>query len=493
MILAWLLLLTGLTISAVAIYYSVVGLTAIFAAAALPIIVMGTTLEVAKLVCASWLKANWERVPVLMKTYMTIAVAVLMLITSMGIFGFLSKAHMDQTLVSGDVQSKLAIYDQKIQTARENIEADRRQLKQMDEAVDQVMARSKDERGATNANNIRKSQQRDRAALAKSIEANQKLIATLNDEAAPIRAEIRKVEAEVGPIKYIAAFVYGDNPDANLLEKAVTWVIMIIVLVFDPLAVIMLLAAQMTFQWARERNEQESYPTIADLDRDVGEKPTKEELAEEVRVSPTKFVDHGEHPKDNYGYEDTETEKVPATEPVTATGGDITAPEEQQKQEDPVEQWNKMLAQAERAVATETVTEPVQDTEPLERPGDYLPESEDGSKKKELHDEGRTGAHPVKEPGVGYVQNEEQTNPTSIWSKINQRANIKPVDELYRLYNKNKFEDIVVDKNTDPEFYAFIEESKERPRFNNHSKEQLEYFVRRIYEFRENNSDNSAR
>ena len=388
MILAWLLLLTGLTISAVAIYYSVVGLTAIFAAAALPIIVMGTTLEVAKLVCASWLKANWERVPVLMKTYMTIAVAVLMLITSMGIFGFLSKAHMDQTLVSGDVQSKLAIYDQKIQTARENIEADRRQLKQMDEAVDQVMARSKDERGANNANNIRKSQQRDRAALAKSIEANQKLIATLNDEAAPIRAEIRKVEAEVGPIKYIAAFVYGDNPDANLLEKAVTWVIMIIVLVFDPLAVIMLLAAQMTFQWAHDRKEQSSYPTIADLDRDVGEKPTEEELKDdepikqEPFINTTKFVDHGEHPKDNYGYEDTETEKVPATEPVTATGGDITAPEEQQKQEDPVEQWNKMLAQAERAVATETVTQPVQDTEPLERPGDYLTESEDGSKKK---------------------------------------------------------------------------------------------------------------
>jgi hypothetical protein len=256
MILAWLLLLTGLIISAVAIYYSVIGLTAIFSAAVIPIIVMGSALEVGKLVCASWLKANWERAPAYMKYYMISAVAILMLITSMGIFGFLSKAHNDQNLVSGDVQSKIAIYDEKIKTAKENIEANRKQLKQMDEAVDQIMGRSTDEKGADKANAVRKSQQRDRVTLAKDIEANQKLIASLNDEAAPIRAEVRKVEAEVGPIKYIAAFIYGDNPDANILEKAVTWVIILIVIVFDPLAVIMLLAAQMTFGWLRQQKQQ---------------------------------------------------------------------------------------------------------------------------------------------------------------------------------------------------------------------------------------------
>jgi hypothetical protein len=90
MILAWLLLLTGLIISAVAIYYSVVGLTAIFSAAVIPIIIMGSALEIGKLVCASWLKENWERAPRFMKYYMISAVMVLMLITSMGIFGFLS-------------------------------------------------------------------------------------------------------------------------------------------------------------------------------------------------------------------------------------------------------------------------------------------------------------------------------------------------------------------------------------------------------------------
>ena len=252
MILAYLLLLTGLTISSVAIYYSVAGLTAIFSAAAVPIMVMGISLEIAKLVCATWIKAYWARVPRVMRTYMVVAIIVLMMITSLGIFGFLSKAHNDQNLVSGDVQSRIAIYDEKIATARSNIESDRKQLKQMDEAVDQVMARSTSETGADKAVAIRRSQARDRAQLSKDIETNQKAIAQLNDEAAPIRAEVRKVDAEVGPIKYIAAFIYGTTPDASMLEKAVTWVIIMIVVVFDPLAVIMLLASQMTFGWRRE-------------------------------------------------------------------------------------------------------------------------------------------------------------------------------------------------------------------------------------------------
>lgn len=303
---AWLTLLSGLSISAVAVWYSVAGLVSIFAASPIPIIVMGVTLEVSKLIATVWLKLNWERAPTFIKGYLLAAIAVLMVVTSMGIFGYLSKAHSDQTLVSGEVQSKLAIYDQKIQTAKENIEADRKQLKQMDEAVDQVMARSKDERGANNANNIRRSQQKDRTALAKNIEANQKLIVALNDEAAPIRAEIRKVEAEVGPIKYIAAFIYGDNPDANILEKAVTWVIIIIVSVFDPLAVILLLSSQYSFMWFRKQEEEDYllHDTVPHDSwvADVGEKPTaeelKEEVVEEVRQEP--FI--AEHHPDTHPY-----------------------------------------------------------------------------------------------------------------------------------------------------------------------------------------------
>jgi hypothetical protein len=346
MILAWLLLLTGLIISAVAIYYSVVGLTAIFSAAVIPIIIMGSALEVGKLVCASWLKENWERAPRFMKYYMISAVMVLMLITSMGIFGFLSKAHNDQNLVSGDVQSKIAIYDEKIKTAKENIEANRKQLKQMDEAVDQVMGRSQDEKGADKANNIRRSQQRDRSALAKDIEANQKLIATLNDQAAPIRAEVRKVEAEVGPIKYISKFIYGDHgADENSLERAVTWIIIMIVVVFDPLAVIMLLAAQMTFSWIRSQKKAEGDSLTTESGDNIVDETTVTEQ-EEIK-QPIKFVDAGEHPADTFDHEHTEKE-VPSETPLTALGGDITAPEPQPEHISELDKWNRMIAEAEQ-------------------------------------------------------------------------------------------------------------------------------------------------
>jgi hypothetical protein len=213
---------------------------------------MGTTLEISKLVAASWLKAYWDKIPVSMKIYMTMAVVVLMVITSMGIFGFLSKAHLDQNIVSGDVQGKIAIYDEKIKTERENIDAARTALSQMDAQVNERLSRSTDDRGAERAVQIRRQQQAERTRLQNDISRAQSVIAKLNEERAPIAAEVRKVEAEVGPIKYIAALIYGDNPDANLLEKAVTWVIIIIVSVFDPLAVIMLLAAQMSFAWRRE-------------------------------------------------------------------------------------------------------------------------------------------------------------------------------------------------------------------------------------------------
>ena len=286
MILAILLLLSGLSISVVAIYYSVMGLMAIFSAAAIPIAIMGVSLEIGKLVTASWVKAHWHRLPLLMRTYAIAAVTILMLITSLGIFGFLSKAHSDQTLVSGDVQAKIAIYDEKIKTARENIEADRKQLRQMDEAVDQIMARSDSEKGAEKAATIRRSQQRDRNLLVKDIETNQVIISQLNDQSAPVRAENRKVEAEVGPIKYIAAFVYGSNTDSSILERAVTWVIILIVIVFDPLAVVMLLAAQMTFAWIREDKKPREVPKL-----DSETFPTLDDAVDQAREQESQVTD----------------------------------------------------------------------------------------------------------------------------------------------------------------------------------------------------------
>ena len=263
---AYLALLSGLSISAVAVYYSVVGLTAIFAAAVIPIIIMGTTLEISKLVATVWLKQNWKTAPLLIKTYLFTAIVVLMIITSMGIFGFLSKAHSDQNLVSGDVLSKIAVYDEKIKTSKENIDANRKALKQLDEAVDQVMARSDSEKGADKAVAIRKAQTKERTRLQSEITSEQENITQLNEVRAPIAAEVRKVEAEVGPIKYIAAFFYGST-DQNILEKAVTWVIISLIVVFDPLAIILLLASQMSFQEFRDREGKKEQGGVI-LDKD---------------------------------------------------------------------------------------------------------------------------------------------------------------------------------------------------------------------------------
>ena len=381
---AYLALFSGLTISAVAIWYSVAGLVSIFAAAVIPIIVMGVVLEVSKLIATVWLKLNWSRAPIFIRLYLLGAIAVLMVITSMGIFGFLSKAHSDQSLVSGDVQSRIAIYDEKIKTARENIEANRKQLKQMDEAVDQVMGRSSDEKGADKAVSIRKAQSRDRGALAKDTEANQKLIATLNDEAAPIRAEVRKVEAEVGPIKYIAAFIYGDNPDANVLEKAVTWVIIIIVSVFDPLAVILLLASQYSFQWFRKARE----------DEDLVHNTVPLFVADEPPKEPMKFVDPGEHPDDHL-----EAEIVPVVEKTLAEQHPylnepfshfknltpvVYKPEPViEEKADPLDQWNKMIEAAEEEVAKEKSAEEILNEGLNESTYQLLPELQETLKKTE--------------------------------------------------------------------------------------------------------------
>jgi hypothetical protein len=252
MIFGFSILATAILLSCVAAYYSVAGLTAIFSAATIPVIIMGGSLELGKIVATVWLHNNWKRAGILFKAYLVPAVMFLMLLTSMGIFGYLSKAHSDQSLVSGDSIAKVAIYDEKIKISRDNIDANRKALKQMDEAVDQVMGRSQDEKGADKAVAIRRGQQKERARILVDIEAEQKKITSLNEERAPLAAEFRKVESEVGPIKYIAALVYGDNPDSNVLERAVRLVIIMIVLVFDPLALTLILAANKQFQWARE-------------------------------------------------------------------------------------------------------------------------------------------------------------------------------------------------------------------------------------------------
>ena len=275
MIYGYFTMLVALTISAIAEYYSIIGLTAIFSAAFWPIVIMGASLGVGKLTAAIWLKMNWERASWVYKFYLVPAVAVLMLLTSIGCFGYLSKAHSDQSLVSGDSMARVAIYDEKIKISKDNIDANRKVLKQYDEAVDQVMGRSTDEKGADKAVSIRRSQQKERARLQAEIETEQKKISQLNEDRAPLAAENRKIESEVGPIKYIAALIYGDNPDNTILEKAVRLVIIIIVLVFDPLALVLILAAQQSIRWAREDKR-------SPVDEQVAAVPAAPEVAEPI-------------------------------------------------------------------------------------------------------------------------------------------------------------------------------------------------------------------
>jgi hypothetical protein len=197
----------------------------------------------------------------MLKLYLVPAVIALALLTSMGIFGFLSKAHMEHGISTGDSQAKLSLYDEKIKTQRDNIELARKALTQMDNQVDQRLSRGDSENSAERAVQIRRQQAGERAKLQKDIGDAQKEIAKLNEERAPIAAENRKIEAEVGPIKYIAALIYGDNADNNMLESAVRWVIILLVIVFDPLAIALVLAANASKEWDKEEpiKEEPSY------------------------------------------------------------------------------------------------------------------------------------------------------------------------------------------------------------------------------------------
>ena len=245
-------LTVALALSAVAAYYSIIGLTAIFAGAVIPIVVMGIILEISKITTTVWLRTYWAKCSWVMKSYLVPSVIILALITSMGIFGFLSKSHLDQGIGTGDVAAKVALIDEKVKTQRENMKASREALAQMDSQVNNVMNKGDTEKSAERSVQIRRQQAKERAVLQKEIETATATIGKLNEERAPIASQLRKVEAEVGPIKYIAAMIYGDNPDQNILEKAVRWVIILLVLVFDPLAIALILAANQSKEWDEE-------------------------------------------------------------------------------------------------------------------------------------------------------------------------------------------------------------------------------------------------
>ena len=216
----FLTLLSALLLSGIAGYYSILGLAAIFTGAFWPIVFMGSVLELSKLVTTSWLYRNWETCPFLLKSYLTSAVVILMLITSMGIFGFLSKAHIDSTMDSG-----ANVVEIKILTQQEKITKER---------LEYLLARAKDPSTASNR-------------LDKQIQDTQKELTEINKKRLPLLKESNKLVAEVGPIKYVGDMVYGTDDD-HAIDKAVRLVIMLIMVVFDPLAVLLLIAANISMQ-----------------------------------------------------------------------------------------------------------------------------------------------------------------------------------------------------------------------------------------------------
>jgi len=390
MFMAILTLLTALSISAVAIYYSIAGLAAIFAAAAVPIMIMGTVLEVGKLVTASWLYQNWKAAGLAIKTYLSIAVVVLMLITSMGIFGFLSKAHVEQSSLGSTQQVKLDNINEKLirsenkitrwsdEIARlnsgQNVRVDILIDKQNEELA-VLYERIKEEKNTLRVqadkdieiqnNRLAQAKERKEADIAAAqerfkgsfskkkldtaiaeakanelavasaaqriiveiqnklqedltkvdekyssqiedinatitglrseanvktenidvrideleifIEKEQDALNQVNEDKIIIVMEQQKLEVEVGPLKYIAEFIYGQEADKNLLEEAVRWVIITIIFVFDPLAVCLLVAANMSFIRRFGRGFEKQYEYDPELIKAyTGEAPKKQ-------------------------------------------------------------------------------------------------------------------------------------------------------------------------------------------------------------------------
>ena len=251
MFLTLLTFISAISISIIAAGYSIVGLATLFAGAVVPIILMGSALEVGKLVAASWLYHNWNsNVPRLLKLYLFIAIIVLIFITSLGIFGFLSKAHLDQVKPTSSNNIKIELLNNQIKSQELIIERSQKTLTLLDKALEVYI----DKEYVTRGLKERKKQKPERDALTLAINEASDKIAELSDKKGSLKLEQDKIEAEVGPIKYVAELIYGENAK-DMFDHAVRVVILILIFVFDPLAVLLLIAANISLrQWRQKRN-----------------------------------------------------------------------------------------------------------------------------------------------------------------------------------------------------------------------------------------------
>jgi len=249
----YLTLFTALAIAGVAAWYSIVGLMAIFAGAIIPIAIMGGVLEVGKLVTAAWLHQNWKKTRWWMKTYLTASVFVLMIITSLGIFGFLSKAHLEHSVsIGGTNEIQIENLERRIRYQQGIITDAETVLGQLDATVQTLLDYDR-VRGKDGALAVRERQGEERESLNSKINDAYDSIEGLQVTLTPLLQDRLAIEVEVGPLKYIAELIYGDKSE-DYFDEAVRAVILLLIVTFDPLAVVLLLAATQGFEDRRKSN-----------------------------------------------------------------------------------------------------------------------------------------------------------------------------------------------------------------------------------------------
>ena len=291
MFLTLLTFLSAISISVIAAGYSIVGLATLFAGAVVPIIAMGSALEVGKLVAASWLYHNWNSdVPRLLKSYLFGAIIVLVFITSLGIFGFLSKAHLDQVKPTSSNAIKIEVIDKQINQQNLIIERAEKQINLLDKALEVYIDKEYVSKGLKE----RKKQEEERTTLTTTINEASDKIAELTNQKAELSLAQDKIEAEVGPIKYVAELIYGENAQDNF-DKSVRFVILILIFVFDPLAVLLLIAANISLrQWRKKRSlkkSEEKFNLEEQLDRERSKLKKVREKTRDYRKMMTKIGD----------------------------------------------------------------------------------------------------------------------------------------------------------------------------------------------------------
>ena len=315
----YLTLLTALAIAGVAAWYSILGLIAIFSGAVIPIAIMGGVLEVGKLVTATWLHRNWGKAPLLMKSYLTSAVVLLMVVTSLGIFGFLSKAHLETSISSGgNNELKVENLERQINNEQRKINDAEIVMGQLDAQVQTLIDYDR-VRGKEGAMAVRKGQAEERASLNDDINASYASIEALQEKLLPVRQAQIEMEVEVGPLKYIAELIYGDQA-VDHFDESVRWVIILLIITFDPLAIVLLLAASMGFRDKKlakvfydDGNMKVSPDNVTNLDEEIEMPIVEPIIQEQVSKEPEYFEDQmieevDDLPDDNYDSITEETE-----------------------------------------------------------------------------------------------------------------------------------------------------------------------------------------